>query len=309
MAASDLTLSIFIIIMFILLYFFNIYAVGTTHIKDNWPIYRCQPVMMPFASLFGHDTGQNFAYCIQNIQTNFMGDLLKPVNLNLSILGNITSGMTDNLNFTRGFMSDFRFNLEGVHLNIFATMYNIMIEVQRMVINITDMMQKLLGVIITLMYVLDGSMMTMTSMWKGPPGKLIRALCFHPETKVTLKNGEIFAMKDLPLNSILPNGSRVCAVMQISNLDETGDYVEPMFRVKTRAGADDILVSGSHLVYDPAATQFVHVKDLAAAEKSETDCAVLSCLITTDHTIQLGEWLFHDWEDSNGSESKNIGSH
>jgi hypothetical protein len=51
----------------------------------------------------------------------------------------------------------------------------------------------------------------------------------------------------------------------------------------------------------------VHVKDLPAAEISEVKCDVLYCLITSDHTIQIGEWIFHDWEDSNGSEPKNIG--
>lgn len=292
-----------------MLYFFNIFAVGAQHIKDNWPVYRCQPLMMPFASMFGHDTGQNFSYCIQNIQTNFMGDLLKPIHFNIDILGNITGNITDQLNFARGFIDKFRSTLLGAFSNVFATMFNIMVEIQRMILNITDMVGKMMGIMMALMHILDGSMMTMTSMWNGPPGGLIRALCFHPDTKLTLKNGEIWSMKDLPLNSILPNGSRVCAVMQISNVDANGDFVEKMYRVKTRANAEDILVSGSHLVYDEVSSQFVHVKDLAAAEMSETDCAVLACLITSDHTIQIGEWLFHDWEDSNGSEPKNIGSH
>jgi hypothetical protein len=70
---------------------------------------------------------------------------------------------------------------------------------------------------------------------------------------------------------------------------------------------DDILVSGSHLVYDPSIKQFVHVKDLPSSELSEVDCDVLSCLITSDHTIPIGEWIFHDWEDSNGSAPKKIG--
>ena len=160
----------------------------------------------------------------------------------------------------------------------------------------------------TTLYVVNGSMLTMTSAWEGPPGDLVRALCFHPETKIKLQDGEILPMKDLPLNSILPNGSRVCAVMKISNLDKNGKYVEEMYKVKNQLESnDDILVSGSHLVYDVSINQFVHVKDLSVAERADTNCDVLYCLITSDHTIQIGEWIFHDWEDSNGSEPKNIG--
>ena len=92
-----------------------------------------------------------------------------------------------------------------------------MVEVQRTLINIKDMVAKMTGIMMTTLNILNGSMMTMSSAWNGPPGGLVRALCFHPETKLKLENGEIYPMKDIPLNSILPNGSRVCSVMKISN--------------------------------------------------------------------------------------------
>jgi hypothetical protein len=309
MASSDLSLSILVIFIFIALYVFNLIVVGMQRIKDNWPVYRCQPLIMPFASVFGHNTSKNFSYCIQNIQSSFMDDLLKPVSFNIGILGGITSDLTDSLNGVRGFMSLFRFNLADIFKNIFATLFNIMVEIQRTMVNIKDMIGKMMGIMMTTLYVLNGAMLTMTSAWEGPPGGLVRALCFHPETKINLQNGEIIPMKDLPLNSILPNGSRVCAVMKISNLDENGKYVEDMYKVKNQCDSnDDILVSGSHLVYDASIHQFVHVKDLSVAERADTNCDVLYCLITSDHTIQIGEWIFHDWEDSNGSAPKNIGA-
>jgi hypothetical protein len=106
--------------------------------------------------------------------------------------------------------------------------------------------------------------------------------------------------------------------MNISNLDENGLHVEKMYKVKRKNSSsitentepietDDILVSGSHLIYDPNTKQFVHVKDLPASELTEINCDTLSCLITSNHTIPIGEWIFHDWEDSNGSAPKKIG--
>lgn len=308
MATSDISLSVIVVTIFILLYLFNLIIVGMQRIKDNWPEYRCQPLVMPFASVFGHNTAKNFAYCIQNIQTNFMDDLLRPISFNIGILGGITSELTDQLQKARGFLSKFRFNLSDIFSNIFATMFNIMVEIQRIVINIKDMIGKMTAILLTTLFVLNGSMLTMASTWKGPPGQLVRALCFHPETKVKLQNGNIFSMKEIPLNSILPNGSRVCAVMEISNLDEKGNYVEEMYKVKNNGDpSDTILVSGSHLVYDAVLCDFVHVKELSASEPSDLNCDILYCLITSDHTIQIGEWIFHDWEDSNGSAPKHIG--
>jgi hypothetical protein len=307
MAASDITLTVIIVITFIALYLFNLLAIGIQRIKDNWPVYRCQPMVMPFASFFGHNTSKNFAFCIQDIQFNFMDMLLKPINFNIGGLQKITSGLTDSLNLARKFMSFFKMDLTKIFSGIFASLFNVMVEVQRLVINIKDMIGKFTGILITTLYVLTGSLMTMESAWSGPPGELVRALCFHPETKLKTKEGEIFTMKDIPLNSILPNGSRVCAVMQISNLDKNGDMVEKMYKVKRNDINEDIIVSGSHLIYDTKVDDFIHVKDLPVAEETDLNCPVLYCLITSDHTIQIGEWIFHDWEDSNGSAPKNIG--
>ena len=57
MKSSDISLSIIIILIFILLYVFNILVVGIKNVKKNWPKYRCNPVVMPFASFFR--TGSN----------------------------------------------------------------------------------------------------------------------------------------------------------------------------------------------------------------------------------------------------------
>ena len=314
MKSSDLSLSIIVILIFMLLYIFNILVVGIQRIKDNWPIYRCQPLIMPFDGVFGHKAGENFAYCIQNMQKGYMEALLQPLHFNIDQLGDITSGLTTGLNQNREFLAGFRTNISDTFMNIFDIMFNIMVEVQRTVINIKDIMGKLIGIMTTTINILSGSIMTMNSAWNGPPGDLVRALCFNPETKLRLQSGELIAMKDIPLNSILQNGTRVCAVMQISNLDENGLIVEKMYKVKRTIDASannisehDILVSGSHLIYYPDINQFVHVKDLPSSELSEIDCPILSCLITSDHTIPIGEWIFHDWEDNNGSESKKIG--
>ena len=315
MKTNDVTLTVIIIIMFFLLYIFNFIVAGIQRIKDNWPIYRCQPLVMPFASIFGHNTKENFGFCIQNMQKGFMEPLLRPLNFNVGLLSDITSGLSNNLNSSRDFFKEFRISSFGAFQNIFSAIFNITVEIQRVLINIKDTIGKLIGIMTTVLYTLDGSMMTMQSAWNGPPGDLVRILCFHPETKLQLNSGEFVSMKDIPLNSILQNDTRVCAVMNISNLDENGLHVEKMYKVKRKNSSsitenietDDILVSGSHLIYDPNTKQFVHVKDLPASELTEINCDTLSCLITSNHTIPIGEWIFHDWEDSNGSAPKKIG--
>ena len=317
MKTSDLSITIFIIIVFILLYVFNILTVGIKKIQEDWTLYRCNPAVMPFASVFGQDTSANFTYCIQNMQANYMSYLMQPLQYNLSVIGDIGKNVTNSLNDVRAFFNNIRNFITDIVKSIFSVFLNILIEFQRLTMNIKDLFNKLIGIMVTLMYTLDGSIMTMNSTWSGPPGQLTRALCFHPDTTIRLKDNSLVSMKDVPLNAILQNGAVVNAVMHINNLDEDGNCIEALYKIKggekrcndlgkSNDLGEDILVSGSHLVYDPTKKAFDHVENLNQAEKTAIQCEVFTCLITSNHTIPIGNWIFHDWEDNNGSQSKSI---
>jgi hypothetical protein len=328
MKTSDLSITIFILIVFIILYVFNILSVGINKIKEDWPVYRCNPAIMPFASIFGQDTVSNFTYCIQSMQSNYMSYLMQPIQYNLSIIGNIAQSLTTAINNIRAFFNNIRNRIINIVKSIFSVFLNILIEFQRLTINIKDLFNKLIGIMVTLMYTLNGSIMTMNSAWSGPPGQLTRALCFHPETKLRLKDDTLVCIKDVPLNAILKNGTIVNTVMHISNLDQDGKVIEAVYRLKGGEHVgnehmcnehmcnkhmcnehmcnDDILVSGSHLVYVPGRKEFDHVENLLEAEKTDIFCDTFTCLITSNHTIPIGKWIFHDWEDNNGSKSKSL---
>lgn len=308
MKSSDISLSIFIIFIFILLYIFNILVVGIKNIKNNWPEYRCNPVVMPFASVFGEDPVKNFTYCIQTMQSNYMGYLTQPIHYNMGVLGNTTNTLITSINSVRAFFNNIRGFITYIIQSVFGVFLNILIEFQAIIINIKDMFAKTIGILAALIFTLDGSIKTMNSAWNGPPGEMVRALCFEPNTKLQLKNGSITSMKNIPLGSILKNGTKVRAVMSISNIDDDGNYIEDIYKIKGGENNEDILVSGSHLIYDPIINDFVHVKDLNNDNCVKTDikCQTFSCLITSNHTIPIGKWIFHDWEDNNGSKSKDI---
>ena len=112
-----------------------------------------------------------------------------------------------------------------------------------------------------------------------------RRRCFAPETLVNLLNGRIVPMKDLKLGDILINGSVVKATMQIRNESD------PYYKLP-----GDIYVTGSH--YIEHCDSFVHVSKLKHAKLTGRIDAVVYCLITSDHKIPVGEFMFWDWEDN-----------
>ena len=135
------------------------------------------------------------------------------------------------------------------------------------------------------------------------------AMCFDPDTKIQLDTGELIAMKDVKLGAKLKNGSVVQSVMKINNLDENNNIINKMYKLENGEKNEPIYVTGSHLIYDSTIKDFVKVSNYRGTNpsiESNKECPELACLITSDHTIPIGNEIFHDWEDNNGSESKNI---
>ena len=278
---------------------FAIYAAGVFYynqlsaIKSNWPLYRCNPMYMPFAD----DVESNFAYCIQNMQTDFMGYLLQPLTYVTSSISHILGGFTNDINMVRAMFDKVRTFMSSSIQSVFGVFLNLVIEFQKITISIKDLIGKTIGIMVSLMYVMDGSVKTMQSTWNGPPGQLVRAIgsCFHPDTKIKTKNGEIYKMKDIPLGSILEDGSKVFSVLKIDNSKK-----ESLYKINEGVNGEPIYVTGSHFIQKNKSFthEFIQVKDCQLAIlQQEVYSDWFSCLITTNRRIQIEKHIFWDWED------------
>ena len=129
----------------------------------------------------------------------------------------------------------------------------------------------------------------------GKAGKKVgrgvkKLFCFSPNTPVRLESGEVVLMKDLKLGDVLVGGIVVDAVMQIRNVED------PHYKIFSKELNDYIYVTGSHYIKD--GEKYIEVCDYAGAELTDQIEGVLSCLVTSDHTIPVGEYTFWDWEDN-----------
>jgi hypothetical protein len=289
------TLFLFVNALFIAYVSAIFYLASIKNIKDNWPAYRCNPMYMPLSD----DLQTDFTYCIQNIQTGMMGNLLQPITFITSSLSHVMSSVTEEINSVRGMFNKIRTFLSDIIQSIYGIFLNIVIEFIRIIISIRDLFGKTIGLMVTMMYVMDGSVKTMNSMWKGPPGQLVKALgkCFHPNTKVQLLNGEIKTMQMVELGDVLANGSIVECVMKIDNERNP----ELLYRIiGGGVDGDDILVTGSHSVLDVSASKpntFIKIRDYSKAVKTNIQLKWFSCLITNDHRIGIADEIYWDWED------------
>jgi len=266
------------------------YFKSALEIRDNWPLYRCNP---PYW-IFSKNISEDFTYCVQNTQMNMMGYLLQPLNYMISSLTSIGGQFAESINNVRVMFSSMRNFISEIIQNVFGVFLNLIVEFQKIIISIKDMVGKMIGIVVTIMYVLDGSIKTMNSAWAGPSGQLVRAIgsCFHPHTTITLDNGTVCQMENAPLGAKLKGGGNIFAVLKVNNAKK-----EPLYKIRSSRGSD-IFVTGEHFVLDKTNNQWVQVKNYAKAEIQPSFIPdYFSCLITTDGRIRIEEEIFWDWED------------
>ena len=263
------------------------YIVSVKEIKANWGKYRCNPMFM----MFSDDVAGDFAQCVSKVQEVSMGQMLEPYNKSLNDINSqlaAQSQQTDKLNTN---VSNLNTSAGIGFGGVSSSIENASVEMQKMSYGLSDVMGKITGIAGTLLYVLDGNMKTMSSMWKGPPGKVMRSLgklghCFHPSTLIELESGLMVEMKEVVAGERLRGGSRVRATMQIDNSGGN----ECLMKL------GDVLVTGSHLV--KFGDKFIPVSEHPdAKEQNEVTSLVYSCLITDNHQMQVGNYTFWDWED------------
>lgn len=258
-------------------------------IRKNWPKYRCNPVYMPFAD----DVSKNFTTCVQNMQANYMGYLLQPIWSTISSMQSMGLDTMNSLQNFRKMIAFIRDSFGGVMGAIMGIFVNIVMKIQEISIAIKDSVAKLSATVVTFMYMMDGTRLTLGSIWSGPPGQMVRSLCFASETRIKLKNGDIKEMKDLDLGNVLSNGSRVIGIMRISNENEENLYHIPIGETVF----DSVLVTGDHYILNIKTGKYVKVRNHPEAVVSSSCPSEFSCIITDDHRICIGKQVFWDWDD------------
>ena len=290
----DIISVIVVIAIFIGIYLLNILAIGKKNIEKNWPKYRCNPMIMPFAGFFGHDPMENFVFCIQNMQTSFMGNLLKPINYSMNLNHTIGGSLGKSVQNIRKVFNQIRTFATSIFKKIFGVFLNILVQVQFVTIKMKDIFAKIIGVSATFLFLIDGTVKSGNSIWRGPVGGVLRTLCFHPNTHIHLQNGSIKEMRKIKLNDVLENGSIVTGIIALQNVTN-----EPYYEIYCNQYRENIYVTGSHLIYDENSQKFIFVKNSKLAKITNLKNDMFSCLITSDSLIKIGEHTFWDYEDDN----------
>lgn len=176
MKFGDMIKSLVIILLFIFIYIVSTLVLGLKNIKANWPKYRCNPSIMPFASHFGANAIENFTYCIGNIQMDLMNFFLKPIYFVMDLIGSLGDALLKSVQQIREMVSWLRFSVFAIVGDVLGIFINIITRFQLIIIQMKTLVMKMMAVTVVILYKIQGAMMAGKSIYRGPIGDIMRFL-------------------------------------------------------------------------------------------------------------------------------------
>lgn len=260
-------------------------------IKDDWPNQRCTPLIMPFASFFGHNTKENFEFCMGKVfnmnSQSYLGVfsslfarftfVIQTIYQTLNSLRNTIATLGGGINvifqeFTERISSFFfRLRVSGIYMkSLFMRMYALLFSV---------------------MYMGMSGITGMTSFTNTFLFSFLDTFCFPGETPIVLqKAGEAgtrqVMLRDVRTGDVLAGGERVTACFQFLAKGQ------PMVRLGS------IQVSTNHYVAHQGrwikAGEHPDACPMGGWDREEP----LYCLNTDTHRIPIGDYLFSDYDET-----------
>jgi hypothetical protein len=240
-------------------------------LKKNWMEYRCNPIYMPLAGFVGESVSANFTKCTMKGFQDYAGFVMDPLMAQFSLVNDTLSEVTGNMNSMRSMMGEMRGGFLGIVGSVFGKIQNLTSHIQYIMIRMRTLMSRIVGVMISFVYMFFTGVASGESVNNGPIMRTIGFLCFHPDTQISIneKNETVF-IRNIKIGDKLKGDATVTSVYELK-----GRGV-PMYSLY------GTLVSGSHKV--KFQKEFIFVRDHPLAKKVR-DVSSLYCLNTTTHRI------------------------
>jgi hypothetical protein len=272
---------IFIVIIFIFLSSLIVGFGNKQYIIDNWVEYRCDPIIMPFASFFGKDSSENLSKCLgMHFQTH-KSSFLNPVLSITSIISQTLKSITNSFNDLRKFTNVFRiFHLKFAS-GIVSRISDVGSTMQLLLVKIRAILERMVGILVTLIYTGFTAMKSIENIFTGPIGSMAKFFCFGEDTYITLKSGFKKKINKVQIGEKLMGGGIVLGKLKFSskNVD--------IFKY------NNIIVSSTHIIYNNGIWK--RINEVKNAKCINYTKPYIYCLITQNNKIIINNCIFRDY--------------
>jgi len=260
---------------------------GIAEVAKNWPKYRCNPAVMPFAAFFGVDAAENFNYCMKGIFQSNAGGVLGPLYGIMSNFTDIVQVISNVANSFRYLIANLLHGMERMMGSFRDRFQGVLFQIRMSFLKILSLMGRLYSTFYAVVYMGLSALRTAQNVANNDLVKFLLEFCFDPSTPITLGDGSVKPLAEVVIGD------------ELAAIDGRKPKVTSLFRFEgsgtTMVNLRGVIVSAQHYVLyrDSWITADKH-PDAVAADS----IPLLCCLNTDTHRLRIGGMVFADYDES-----------
>jgi len=271
--------SIFTTILIVLLVL--MFTVGNLkEVAENFPRYRCNPIVMPFASSFGYDTQENFNYCLTSIFNVKAAEIFTPI---YALLGQFTNLVTLIMNVALGIrklFSNFLMSVNNFIRNVRDRIQGLMFNIRMSFLKLNNLMGRVYGTMYAVIWMGTSALTAGMNVSENDLVNFLLEFCFDPTTPVQMSDGSYKPIDQLVIGDTLaPTPAE--PVPRVTSIFRFSGEKTPMVKLH------DVVMSAQHYVFNGAWIE--------ACEHPEAvpvpSIPQLVCLNVSGHQFKVGDGL------------------
>ena len=143
------------------------------HIKQNWVTERCKPLVMPMAGFINAPentdaseyASQNFNFCISDMFSRVFNRVITVFYYMVSVATNVFKGIIETVHKLRLFLVNLKNQFLKFIVETMRSIINFVIPFINLLVKMRDMMNKLEGIFLAVIYMLNGGYMALKSLF------------------------------------------------------------------------------------------------------------------------------------------------
>jgi hypothetical protein len=269
-------------------------------IAENWDEHRCSPLIMPFASFYGHNTADNFSWCMKDIFGSYTGEVTSPFSSILTMFTEVLGTFMKSIDGLRTSMSTMGGGINVIFQEFTDRIRNFYFQLRMSAIRIKTLIGRMYAIMFSVMYMGLSGLTAAQSFGDTSLFSFLDTFCFPPDTRIQVESKGLIELQEIRIGDVLlPTKSIVTAKFHFSAKGQ------PMVQIPALNGTEPIVVSTNHYVWHNH--KWIAAKDHPSAiSVGAYDRHSLICLNTTDHCIPLGGHLFCDYDETAEADSKTM---
>ena len=278
---------IFIIIIAFILTFGANKLFDVRNVKNNWAEERCSPLIMPFASIFGFNTKENFEFCMGKIFNTHSMPFFGSIGQMFSHFTGLLTMIFDSISTLRNIIASLGGGINVVFQEFTERISNFFLKLRLSAIHIKTLIGRMYAILFSVMYMGLSGITGITTFTNTFLFSFLNVFCFPGNTLINIEGKGQTQIKDIKIGDIISSSkSKVTATFRFFSKGQ------PMVRLK------NITVSTNHYVmYLGQPIKAGNHPDAIKLSDWNSD-EPLYCLNTSDNHILIDNFDFLDYDET-----------